>query len=171
MSKVPKNTSGLTAIDKLANLKDDLLFLPSPVHRRAKSKFWARHDSLLGGPGTPSAAEVMEITGEPGIKKWWSVPGFKEWFLNKDEARERLEYLYMIALDSAESVLLDPDANANAKVQMVKVIAQLAGKEPEKTTKYVDEDIQKLTPEKLKEYIKKHAPKHLKVAGEPEDSE
>lgn len=165
MTKVIKNSSVTITTEKdskaLASLTEDLVFIPNPRHRQVKSKFWARYDSMNIEPSALSAAAVMDVTGEPAIGRWWSLPGFKAWFLNQDEARERLEYLYMLALDSAEAVLLDPDANGNAKVQMVKIIAQLAGKEPNSKERYADEEIGRMDAEKLKAYIEKTAPRLL----------
>jgi len=169
MAKIIKNSK--LDVDKLAELKSELVFLPSPVHRSAKTKFWARYDSLLDGSGTPSKAEAIQLTGEPKLAKWWYLPGFKEWFLNQDEARERLEYLYMLALDAAEQVLLDPEAQANARVQMIKVIASLAGKEPTKQVQYIDQDIQLMDTEKLRAYIEKHAPRLVTPANSEGDGE
>lgn len=171
MTKIKKNSlDKLTDKDNktLTGIAEDLVFLPSPKHRQVKSKFWTRYDSLNIDPDQISAAAVVDITGEPAVSRWWHVPGFKAWFLNEDEARERLEYLYMLALDSAEEVLLNPEAQANAKVQMVKVIAQLAGKEP-KGEKYADEDIQRLSPEKLRAYIEKTAPRLLNKPDNKDD--
>jgi hypothetical protein len=150
MSKEIKNSTRLEAIPQLAG---EVVFLPSPNHRRVKSKFWTRFDSLTGSVSSVSMQQAMGITGESNLKKWWDQPGFKEWFLNMDESRERLEYLFMIALDAAEQVLLDPEANANAKVNLIKVLAQLAGKEPNKQEQFIDMRIQKMGPDQLKEFI------------------
>jgi len=131
----------------LAESRQDLVFLPSPAHRRAKSKFWARYSGL---GATPGKAEVAALTGESGINRWWGLAGFKEWFLNQDETRERLEYLYQVALDAAEQILLDPEANPSARVNMVKVVAQLAGKDK---VQEAQNDGLPSDPEKLRAYI------------------
>lgn len=157
-----------TEVSKLAALREDLLFMPNPAHRRAKCQFWARYGGL--GKVNPSQAQVLEITKEPGIAKWWSLPGFKEWFFNQDEARERLEYLYMLALDSAEELLLNPNSNDNAKVQAIKVIANLAGKEPSKNESYIDAEIQRMDSAKLKAYIEKHT-RQLEPAKEVDNTD
>lgn len=163
MGKVTRNsTLTIEAANaaKEASKLSEVIFLPTPAHRAAKSKFWARYEDF-GQVAEVSLEVVQALVADPGLKRWWSQEGFKDWFLNKDEARERLEYLYMVALDAAEGVLLNPDANDNAKVQMVKVIAQLAGKEPARNERYVDEDIQKMTEAQLKKYIEARAPRLL----------
>lgn len=171
MSKVPKNS--LTKVNEsevksLSSMTEDLLFIPNPRHRQVKAKFWARYDSLMVSPDKITAAAAIDLTSETTIARWWSLPGFKDWFLNQDEARERLEYLYMLALDTAEQVLANPDSNDNAKVQMVKVIAQLAGKEP-KAQVFADDDINKMDAEKLKAYIEKVAPRLLSAPAKVEE--
>lgn len=155
MSKIIKNSSG--DIKSLEQIKDDLVFLPSPVHRRAKTKFWTRYMDLDTGTKV-NLAQALQLTGEPSLAKWWNLPGFQDWFLNKEEARERLEYLWYLGMDAIEDIFLDPDANHNAKVQALKIIANLAGKEPTRTEKYADESIQKMDKDKLRAYIKKHVP-------------
>ena len=155
MSKIVKNSSEIKSLEAI---KEDLVFLPSPNHRRAKSKFWSRYSDLADG-GEVSLASALQLTKEPQLAKWWNLPGFKDWFLNKDEARERLEYLWYLGMDAMEAIFLDPEANHNAKVNAFKQIASLAGKEPNKNEKYADEDIQKMDAAKLKAYIIKNAPK------------
>ena len=163
MSKIIINSS---VIDKLPSLVGEVVFLPSPNHRRVKSKFWTRFDSLTGTVSSVSLQQAMGLTGESSLKKWWDQPGFKEWFLNMDEARERLEYLFMIALDAAEQVLLDPEANANAKVNLIKVLAQLAGKEPNKQEQFIDMKIQRMGADQLKEFIQSKTDKLIKSETE-----
>jgi len=162
MSKIIKNSSNEKVLE---SLYQDLIFLPSPPHRRAKSKFWSRHMDL--DTGSPvNLAQALQITGEPQLSRWWSLPGFLDWFLNKDEAKERLEYLWYLGMDTIESIFLDPDANHNAKVQAFKIIAQLGGKEPVKSEKYADAQIQSMDQAKLKEYILKNLPKIEAETGE-----
>lgn len=166
MSKIIKNSSEIKALE---NIKQDLVFLPNPAHRRAKSKFWARYGDLDTG-GEVSLASALQLTREPQLKKWWHLPGFKDWFLNKDEAKERLEYLWFLGMDALESIFLDPESNHNARVNAFKIIAQLAGKEPSKEEKYADAEIQKMDKKRLKAYIMQHAPKLLE-GGEKANEE
>lgn len=161
MTKEVKNSLSKVTdseVKTLSSMTEDLLFIPNPRHRQVKAKFWSRYDSLMLSSDKITSTAAVSITDEPSIMRWWSLPGFKDWFLNQDEARERLEYLYMLALDTAEQVLANPESNDNAKVQMVKVIAQLAGKEPSKQ-QYADDSINKMDAEKLKTYIQEAIPK------------
>lgn len=168
MSKEIRNTVTDADINKLKVIKEELVFSPSPTQRRAKARYWARSEGLLGNPKNTSAQLVSSYINEPAIQKWWGAPGFKEWFFNEQETKERLEYLFMLALDTAEHVLLDENANANAKVQMIKVLAGLAGKDSSKDSKLLDENIQRLNAEQLREYIRENAPKLLDKESESE---
>jgi len=161
MSKEIRNTVSDADISKLEVIKDAVVFLPSPAQRRAKARFQARSEGMITRSANTSAQSVSSITGEPGVIKWWAVPGFREWFFNEQETKERLEYLFMLALDAAEEVLLNPEANASAKVNMIKVLAILAGKDQSKDQRVLDDSIQRMTPAQLREYIKQKAPKVL----------
>lgn len=116
---------------EIQNLAADLDFKPSMRDREAKSKFWTR---LVDDPfgdveayGTRDAAERLT-----GMKlSSWDKPGYKDWFFNKEEHKHRIEYLFHLALDAAEEVLLNSDPKAQgARVQLIKALSELAGKMP-----------------------------------------
>jgi hypothetical protein len=169
MSKTPELTLPQlhTAVTNSART-GEIVFLPTPNQRAIKARFWKRLDHLA--PKEITKALAVQIAG-PGISRWWDSPGFREWFSNKEEAAERLEYLYMLALDTAEELLLNPDAQASAKVNLIKILAQLAGKEPQKEVKFADEAIGKMSREQLEAYIRTNAPKLLKAEPEVESGE
>jgi len=67
------------------------------------------------------------------IQKWWPVQGFREWFLNVDEQRQKLEYLFDLALDAARDIITNDDPKTqSARVQMIKSVAELANKLPQR---------------------------------------
>lgn len=136
----------------------DVAWLPSPSQRACKAKFWKRADYLLPEDHI-TLAQAVQVTGNSSLQTWWSLEGFKEWFCNKDEANERIEYLYMLWMDKAEELLLNPEANHNAIVQIGKIIAQLSGRGDNNTERYLDDMVQNMNKQQLKEYIKKHAPR------------
>lgn len=133
---------------KLSELSDTVIFQPTPAQKKLKAKF---HSRFIPGPLTDlnnlSLSDALEITGDSRLRKLWEQPGFKEWFANRDENRERLEYLFTLALDTAEEILTSETAQASAKVNMVKVLAELANKFPNKYAqeKYVDEEINRMS--------------------------
>jgi uncharacterized protein with HEPN domain len=99
---------------------------------------------------------ALQVTGASSLKEWWGEAGFKEWFLNREEGREKLEYLFMRALDAAEDILNDPNAQASARVNMIKVIGELANKFPSKyQEKFSDEDINRMDEKQLRNYLEK----------------
>lgn len=147
----------------------ELVFVPAPNMRAAKAKFWKRIDFDASLADAVSAASIVQITNEPRVTGWWNQKEFQEWFLNKEEANERIEYLYMLWMDKAEELLLDPMANHNAIVQLGKIISQLSGRgEQEKVS---DENIQKMTKQQLQAYIQKLAPKLLAKAAKEESKD
>jgi len=116
----------------LAAASTDLTFTPSPDMRRAKAAFWHRFadTSTVLSSDKVTLASAQQIGADKRLAKWWTLPGFQEWFQNKEEFRERMEYLADIALDALEQVLTDPDANAGAKVASAKLVLEAASKMP-----------------------------------------
>lgn len=167
MSKTPELTLPQlhAAVTAPTARSGEVVFIPTPNQRAIKARFWKRVEHV--SPKEITKALAVQVSG-PGITRWWDSPGFREWFSNREEAAERLEYLYMLALDTAEELLLNPDAQASAKVNLIKILAQLAGKEPQKEVKFADEAIGKMSREQLEQYIRTNAPKLLKP--EPEIS-
>jgi hypothetical protein len=140
-------------------LQGELIYLPTPPQRKVKAAFWAVYnENPIMGVDKINLATVQQITGSAVVSKWWAKDGFKEWFLNKDETRQRLEYLFNLSLDTAEEILIDPEANTNAKVQMIKLLAELTNKMPQKwkQEKFLDENIQKMDKRQLEGFLKKH---------------
>lgn len=145
---------------KLTQILDDLVFMPSTMQRRIKAAFWTKFSqNPIADVGSITAELAARIAGNQNVKKWWSQPGFQEWFLNEDEFRQKLEYLAHLALDTIEEVLLNPDANVNAKSSMAKLIFEAAHKMPSKwqNTKYMDEQIQRMDLAQLESFIKQRS--------------
>jgi hypothetical protein len=69
------------------------------------------------------------MTNSAALRAWWDKPGFQDWFLSATVVDERLDYLLHLALASAEDILLNTDPKAqSARVQMVKIVAEMAGR-------------------------------------------
>lgn len=136
----------------------ELTFLPSPEQRKAKSAFWARfQENPLCEPSEISLAVATRFCGDGRLSRWWGQEGFRDWFRNSDEFRQRLEYLVNLSLDSIEYVLTDPKAQSSAKVNAAKLLMEVARKMPPKgaTTVYLDENISKMSKKELEEFITK----------------
>jgi hypothetical protein len=162
MAKKTMNTSINQATDVvkkgLTELTDKILFSPTARHKQLKARFWARYQPspFLPSPDKMTALEISKICDSSTIRDSWYIDGFKEWFLNKEEARERLEYLFMKSLDTAEAILDDPAAQASAKVNLIKVLSELSNKFPSRyAEKFADDDIGKMTEQQLKAYLER----------------
>lgn len=141
----------------LAAASTDLTFAPTPDMRRAKAAFWHRvadAPALDGGPVTLAAAQ--QVGADKRLNKWWTLPGFAEWFQNKEEFRERLEYLADIALDSLEQVLTDPDSNPSAKVASAKLVLEAASKMPKKDAEAPASRLETMSRGELEDYVRKN---------------
>lgn len=136
----------------------ELTYLPTPEQRKAKSAFWARfHENPICDPQDISINVALKIGGDGRLSKWWSEPGFKEWFRNADEFRQRLEYLVNLSLDTLEHVLVDPKAQGSAKVNAAKLLMEVARKMPPKgaTERYLDEKVGEMDKRQLEDFISK----------------
>lgn len=140
-------------------LAEKAIFSPSVSMKKVKARFWLRYQpGPFTSPSSINAAEIARLTGSTGIKDWWGKPGFKDWFLNKDEQKEKLHYLFDKSLASLEQILDNPDANPGAKINAIKMLAEMTGhlgKKPEQ--KFADESIEQMSESQLLEFIKKNS--------------
>ena len=141
---------------EISKLADTVIFSPSSSQAKVKARFWTRYQTGPLAASSLSITEIQRITGSSSIPKWWAEPGFPEWFLNKDEERERLRYLFNRGLDTMEEILCNPEANANAKANIIKMLAEMngyLGKRPEE--KFADEQINKMSENQLIAFLEK----------------
>lgn len=157
--------------DKIVEIfTSDLTYLPTPEQRKVKSALWARFaENPLGDPSGMSLASVQKLVNDRRIDRWWPVPGFRDWLLNREEFRERVEYLANLALDSLEGILANPEEKGMAKVNASKLLMEIARKMPPKHVKeiYSDKRIGEMDTKQLEEYIRRHTPM-LVAADNPE---
>jgi len=111
-------------------LQDSGPFHPTEAQARIRARFWARMaDNPLVDARSITLAQAQQMTQSAALATWWRKTGFQEWFLSSTVVDERLDYLLHLALASAEDVLLNTDPKAqSARVQMVKIVAEMAGK-------------------------------------------
>lgn len=109
-------------------------FEPTLGQRRAKANFWtAWQEDPTVDPELMTADTAARLAGNRTVRRWWSEPGFKAWFMNKEEQRQRMEYLFELSMDAAESILTNEDPKAQgARVQLIKHMSELADKMPNK---------------------------------------
>lgn len=158
MTRKSSNNTGLpTQTERITQVVDDLIFLPSPDQRQAKAAFWAKYSQAPQVEVSKiTVGHIQKIIPETRLPRWWGMYGFKEWFLNEDEFRQRSEYLAHLAQDTLEQIMLDPDANHNAKVNAAKLAIEVANKMPQRWQKvaYLDDSIQKMDQAQLEQYIR-----------------
>ena len=121
------------AVDNLKEGVETLIYVPTTAERKLKAKYWSRaaENPLLPVPGSNvSLANIKQVVGGgQAIEGAWKKPGFQTWFLNADDGRAKLEYLFDLGLDSLEELLLNPDPKtSSAKVNAIKLLAELTGR-------------------------------------------
>jgi hypothetical protein len=154
------------------DLVEELDFVASRSQQEAKAGFWAvAADSPMVDPADLTLAAVQQLCPDTRIKHWWSQPGFREWFCNKNEWRQRVEYLVNKGLDAIEDVLSDPDAAPSARVKAFEVLARLSDKEPArvKEVRFSDSFINNMSEAQLEEYVRRQSKQLL--AKEPDGNE
>lgn len=137
---------------------EELVFEPSAAQRAAKTAFWVRYEEMpLADITDINVTMAMQLSGNRSVGNWWKRPGFEDWFLNKQEWKQRIEYLAMLSLEVAEDILNDDRAPAAAKVNLIKALNELANKMPAKSkeVKLIDEGISNMNKEQLREFIEK----------------
>jgi hypothetical protein len=141
----------------LAAAQTDLVFAPTPDMRRVKAAFWSKtrdNPNLVDSASTLTS--IQQTVSDKRLTKWWSLPGFSEWFQNGEEYRERMEYLADLALDALEQVLVDPDANASAKVASAKLVLEAASKMPTKDEAAPASRLETMSRAELEAYVSRH---------------
>jgi hypothetical protein len=140
---------------------ESLDFEPSAAMKKAYARFWVEmRENPIASADDVTCAMAVQLTGENRINQWWRLPGFKEWFCNKNEWRHRAENLMSKWLDACEFVLSDPDVytkQLNAVMQMGKVLVDVTGRAApsRKEVKLLDTDLNKMSKEQLQDFVKK----------------
>lgn len=154
MAKNPEISNILETIEELS-------FRPLPRDRELKAKFWVRASSdPLGLSDLALTRANAERLCQAKLNEW-NTPGFQDWFFNKDEFRQKLEYSVALALDALNDVLVNTDPKVQgARVQAIKVAMDLAGKaQPKQTNIQVNNQIgaqiQQMDKKQLEAYITK----------------
>lgn len=120
------------AADVLGVLAEEGVYSPTNEELKLKGAFLTlSSQNPLLDPATLTLQDAERLLGKRFANR--ERPGFAAWLLNREENRQRLEYLFALALGAAEDILLSTDPKAQgARVSMVRTIAELAGKMPSK---------------------------------------
>jgi hypothetical protein len=141
----------------LDTARDVVSFQPTPEQRRARANFWAHFSE--GGtllPSRPDLAIALRFAGDRRIQQWWSLPGFQDWFLNREEFKQRVEALADMALDELESLVSSRTILPSDKLRAIELSLKYASKARTEDTeeRLADERIGKMTRIQLEEYIR-----------------
>jgi hypothetical protein len=102
-----------------------------------------------------NAGQAATMCNNDSLHTWWKQPGFKNWFLNKDETRQKIKYLTDKALEAATQVLEDPDPRASgSKVAILKILLQYEAAEIQTKTNTRFDSMDVL---QLKAFLKQNA--------------
>ena len=136
----------------------DLIFAPTPDMRKVKAAFWTKVSDKITLIDTSNITltAAQQVEKDRRLAKWWSLPGFSDWFQNREEFKERLEYLADIALDTLEQVLIDPSANTSAKVSCAKLILEAASKMPKKDSDVAPSKLESMSRIELEDYVRRN---------------
>lgn len=169
-------TSTETKIEVMVN---DLTYMPSHEQRKLKSAFWMRwNDNPLADARDITLAQVDRVVPDSRTARWWSQPGFREWFLNHEEFRERVESMTHLALDTLMTILVTDDPKmSSARVNAAKLLLEIGKKLPSRTAgpdKFVDAKIGEMSKQQLDAYISSRttakiaAPAPIEIDSTPE---
>ena len=144
--------------NQLGKATDVVSFSPTEPQRRAKSNFWSFFASGEALPPTSvDLATAVKYAGDKRVSEWWALEGFADWFSNKDEFRQRVEFLADLALDELYHLIRDPETQATAKVAAIRMIMDVGKKVSQKASTeetVVGEKITKMNKEELEAYIR-----------------
>lgn len=142
----------------LEKATDVVSFSPSEAQRRAKSNFWSFFASGEALPPTQIDLSIAsKYAGDKRIAEWWTLEGFTDWFSNKDEFRQRVEFLADLALDELYQLLRNPNTQATAKVAAIRMIMDVGKKISQKAPtedSVMGEKIASMDKKQLEDYIK-----------------
>lgn len=130
-------------------------FTPTEAQIRYKTEFW---NSAVGNvPPECSIDQLIELGASGRIRRWEKIPGFPEWFANKDSNKQRSEELLIRAMDRLSEILRDADDHSvllAAAKEARNLHAQLNAVDKAEE-KFADEEISKMSKEQLAEFIAK----------------
>lgn len=129
---------------------------PTDEQQRVKSQFWGRltQDPSTPIPPTPNLALALRLGGNRGIENWWKQPGFPEWFWNKQEFEQKLDYVAMVALQELETTLRTRSIDQEKKIPAIRIALELSGKLRAATqAEPVDKKIAQMDRKQLEDYI------------------
>jgi hypothetical protein len=151
--------STLDTISKLLEDRSESSFSPTEPQRKAKASFWSSFgpEAVVTPGDTPSLALAAQFGSDSRIRIWWDQPGFQEWFWNKSEFSQRLEYMAQVALDELHVLMTSKAVAPSARVAAIKIVLEASKKlnKSDAPQEFADDKIAQMTKAQLEEYINK----------------
>lgn len=154
----PNNKKLLNGIEKALTVRAENQFRPTNEQKRAKSQFWTtiEKQSVPDISAEPNRSVAALYGSDDRIPGWWSTPGFADWFWNRNEFQEGLDYLAHVCLTSLEAILTSGTSSDNSKVSAAKLILEASKKiGKQDTAEQFDEKVARMSRAELEEYITK----------------
>ena len=148
-------------------------YSPSLEEQRTKAKFWVRARKQGVERDEVTLATGLSLTGDARLTTWWGKPGFSTWFANDTEFEEEMEYLvYRMPFYLLSVLEDDSEKSSGAKVNALKLLAEIANKMPvrHKQVVWKDASIQNMSPDQLRRFIAKESKKLGLAASVPEQA-
>jgi hypothetical protein len=137
-------------------------FRPQENQRDAKARFWAVVQATANYKEDDAYNwdEIIEMIRIPAIRAWSEMPGFAEWFFDKFEAEQRVAMLWDRALTAVEQIILNDDPKVQgARINAVKLLMEM--RKGHKTTKLLDESVQRMSVDELHAFVQANSIKKL----------
>jgi hypothetical protein len=92
------------------------------------------------------------------LERNWNIPGFADWFLSPQWEQEETQRLLHLGMRRVSEILInssDPDTLLKAAKEARELHTKMT-QASEKTAKFADAGIQEMTPEELREFIRRN---------------
>lgn len=140
-------------------LANDLTYLPNPEQRRVKAAFWVRfNENPICEPQNLTLMAVLQLVGDGRLERWWTQPGFKEWFRNQDEFRERAALLADEAIDTIRAIMHNELAPPAARLTAAKLAMEISNRIPKKDqeSRFLDDAIGRMDRKQLESFLSRN---------------
>lgn len=148
-------TKSTDIISKAIESAVESLFKPTHDHRKAKSAFWhAVGEGLVPSHGPDTELLIAaKYANDSRIQQWWDLPGFIDWFLNREDFRQQAAYVGELSLSELEKILRSEWSKE--KLPAIKLGLEVAGKLQKADSEPADNQIANMTKKQLEDYISK----------------
>lgn len=129
-------------------------FIPSNRQIRARAEFHTRNPASSYSPEI-STTELCALGAPPALTKWWSTPGFSDWFLAPQWEAEESHRILMQSMQRVSEILRDSEDDKNV-IAAAREAREIYTKLHASTAvKFADEEVAGMTRPQLEEYIRR----------------